>query len=71
MRSLICLAHVLMGLAFTLQGCVKNDGGSRTSGGPQVGKAAPEIDGEDVDGQRFKLSDYRGKVVLLNFWGHW
>lgn len=36
-----------------------------------VGKAAPEIDGEDVEGKKFKLSEYRGKVVLLDFWGHW
>ena len=36
-----------------------------------VGKEAPEIDGEDTDAQKFKLSDYRGKVVLLDFWGHW
>jgi hypothetical protein len=36
-----------------------------------AGKPAPEIEGEDVDGQKFKLSDYRGKVVLLDFWGHW
>ncbi|MBI2949851.1 MAG: redoxin domain-containing protein [Verrucomicrobia bacterium] len=33
-----------------------------------VGKEAPEIEGEDQDGRRFKLSDYRGKVVLLDFW---
>jgi len=39
--------------------------------GPQVGQAAPEIESEDLDGQKFKLSDYRGKVVLLDFWGHW
>jgi hypothetical protein len=31
------------------------------------GKAAPEIEGVDQDGHRFKLSDYRGKVVLLDF----
>ena len=37
----------------------------------EVGKLAPDIEGEDVDGQKFKLSDYRGKVVLLDFWGHW
>lgn len=37
----------------------------------RVGKTAPEIDGEDVDGAKFKLSDYRGKVVMLDFWGHW
>ena len=33
-----------------------------------VGKQAPDIEGEDQDGKRFKLSDYRGKVVLLDFW---
>jgi hypothetical protein len=33
-----------------------------------VGKPAPDIDGEDQDGKRFKLSDYRGKVVLIDFW---
>lgn len=37
----------------------------------RVGKIAPDIEGEDVDGARFKLSDYRGKVVMLDFWGHW
>jgi AhpC/TSA family len=36
-----------------------------------VGKVAPDIEGEDIDGVKFKLSDYRGKVVLLDFWGHW
>jgi thiol-disulfide isomerase/thioredoxin len=34
----------------------------------RVGKQAPDIEGEDQDGKRFKLSDYRGKVVLLDFW---
>ena len=36
-----------------------------------VGKPAPEIIGKDLDGIEFKLSDYRGKVVMLDFWGHW
>jgi hypothetical protein len=36
-----------------------------------IGKVAPEIEGEDLDGKKFKLSDYRGKVVVLDFWGHW
>lgn len=35
------------------------------------GKAVPEIEGPDLDGKDFKLSDYRGKVVMLDFWGHW
>jgi hypothetical protein len=37
----------------------------------QPGKPAPDIAGEDIEGVKFKLSDYRGKVVLLDFWGHW
>jgi hypothetical protein len=36
-----------------------------------VGKQPPEIKGEDIYGSEFKLSDYRGKVVMLTFWGHW
>lgn len=36
-----------------------------------LGKAAPEIEGEDVDGKKFKLTDYRGQVVVLDFWGDW
>ncbi len=35
------------------------------------GKPAPEIEGEDLNGVAFKLSDYRGKVVMLDFWGYW
>jgi hypothetical protein len=36
-----------------------------------IGKPAPEIVGVDLDGRPMKLSDYRGKVVLLSFWGTW
>ena len=35
------------------------------------GKPAPEIDGVDFSGKPLKLSDYRGKVVVLVFWGSW
>jgi hypothetical protein len=37
----------------------------------RVGKTAPEIKAGDLDEKEFKLSDYRGKVVLLDFWGNW
>lgn len=36
-----------------------------------VGGVAPEIVGEDIAGKPMKLSDYKGKVVLLDFWGDW
>jgi RNA polymerase sigma factor (sigma-70 family) len=35
------------------------------------GKPAPEIDGKDIDGKPLKLVDYRGKVIVLVFWGSW
>jgi peroxiredoxin len=34
-----------------------------------IGKQAPETEGPDLDGQPLKLSAYRGKVVVLTFWG--
>ena len=37
----------------------------------EIGKPAPEIQGKDVTGKSFKLSEYRGKVVVLDFWGDW
>jgi hypothetical protein len=37
----------------------------------QVGKEMIEHEGEDTDGNTFKLSDYRGKVVFLDFWAFW
>ena len=37
----------------------------------RVGKEALDIVGADLDDKQFKLSDYRGKVVLLDFWGNW
>jgi peroxiredoxin len=36
-----------------------------------IGKTAPEIEGEDLDGRKMKLSEYRGKVVVLTFWTTW
>ena len=37
----------------------------------KVGAVSPDIVGKDLDAVDFKLSDYRGKVVLLDFWGYW
>jgi predicted Zn finger-like uncharacterized protein len=36
-----------------------------------LGKPAPDIDGVDQDGKKLKLSDFKGKVVLLDFWSQY
>jgi thiol-disulfide isomerase/thioredoxin len=74
MRPLIGLAQVLVALTCTLQGCGKIMGPGKDNDrgpGPRVGQPAPEIDGTDLDGAPLKLSDYRGKVILLSFYGEW
>src|SRR5437870_589424 len=38
---------------------------------PLVGSPAPEIVLKDLQGREVKLSDLRGKVVLVNFWATW
>jgi cytochrome oxidase Cu insertion factor (SCO1/SenC/PrrC family) len=64
----------VLALAFSLGGCGKREKTpplARNQSGPAIGQLAPDIDGEDLEGKRFRLSDYRGQVVVLTFWGDW
>jgi len=39
--------------------------------GIEIGKVAPDFAAVTADGDEFKLSDYRGKVTVIDFWGFW
>lgn len=39
--------------------------------GPRVGSAAPDFELVDLKGDRIRLSELRGKPVLVNFWATW
>lgn len=47
-------------------GIIKVDGAS-----PRVGRPAPDFVLADYDGKAVKLSDFRGKTVILNWWATW
>lgn len=44
---------------------------SRSGSSGDVGQPAPDVTVEDLDGQPVRLTDYRGQVVLVNFWATW
>lgn len=75
--SIACVA--IVGVAgrdfffFNEVGAVSNvDSGAVIAGSnTRVGDAATEFTLQSVDGETYSLSDYRGRVVFINFWATW
>ena len=59
---------------FVLVAALAAAGAAWAAGGtmkPWTGGATPPLSLRDVDGKEHRLADYKGKVVLLNFWATW
>lgn len=41
------------------------------SAGAQIQKTAPDFSLKDLAGHKYRLSDFRGRIVFLNFWASW
>jgi thiol-disulfide isomerase/thioredoxin len=69
LRISLLLAIVLAG---TLAITYSSSSGVSASVSPMKDRTvAPDFTAEDARGAELKLTDYRGKVVLVNFWATW
>src|SRR5271167_52898 len=59
------MRRVLLGLAALLIGS------SWAAAPSMVGKSAPDFVLKGMDGRNLRLSEFRGQVVLVNFWARW
>jgi peroxiredoxin len=72
LKSIALVFMVIVGVALIIFLQTKDDY-SNLSGKKRMGKgsSAPDFTFPDLNGKSVKLSDYRGKVVLLNIWATW
>ena len=49
----------------------RNSSGTKATSNKLQGQTAPDFTLTSLDGKTLKLSDFRGKAVLLNFWATW
>jgi len=61
------LTILLLSLVFATNLLANGGDGDRT----KVGQKAPDFSIRNLDGEEFKLSDMKGKVVLVNFFATW
>lgn len=68
-KALILIAMFIFGIAvvFTITGAPD----VRQPAAVVVGSAAPDFQLQDLNGKTWKLSDLKGKVVLIHFWATW
>ena len=71
MRSIALFRPLLTLLALAALPLLAGAAGDQPPTGLEGGKTAPEIVGKDVNGKPMKLADYRGKIVVIDFFGDW
>jgi thiol-disulfide isomerase/thioredoxin len=68
---ILCIAILAMVASGKYLSRSRQNQNTSTLVGDVRGQAAPEFELTSLDGKRVKLSDFRGKAVLLNFWATW
>lgn len=71
-RRMAMILFCVLGSTFVLSGCQKEENKEKESYGEvEIGMEAPDFEVELLSGESVRLSDYKGKIVLLNFWATW
>ncbi|MBM2827217.1 MAG: cytochrome biosis protein [Dehalococcoidia bacterium] len=73
---MLMLPIALIGLALLTAACAEAGASSGGAGdglaeGIRIGSKAPDFALSDLDGKEVRLSDFRGRPVMLNFWATW
>src|SRR5271167_4630144 len=68
MRRVLLAGGLLLGAAVALSSLAAT---SRAAVPTLVGKDAPDFVLKGMDGRNLRMSEYRGQVVLVNFWARW
>ena len=64
-------ASLVVALLALASGCARSTSEVPSTDNGAKGTPAPAVSFENLDGQTVNLSQYRGKVVLVNFWATW
>jgi cytochrome c biogenesis protein CcmG/thiol:disulfide interchange protein DsbE len=67
----VALGIAVVVLAFVLVLATRRSAEQAQADSPLLGKPAPEVTGPGIDGSTIRLSELRGRYVLVNFFASW
>ena len=70
-RVLILAGAVLIGIFLILMQRQEQSGGPGGGNAGEMNQPAPDFKLQDLDGNTVSLSDFQGKIVMLDFWATW